>query len=375
MDGLDTELAFSVIAVIFLVTTPAGQLMTIVPIFSHLQACCGRIQEYLLKPSKDDKRIDIVRQTHAGGTSDDGPGIQTGDGSETTNIPAIVFDDVTVRPAAQAEPALKNISFQLDVGTLNVVAGVVGSGKTTLVRAMLGDLPPDYGTISVGSRRMAYCTQTAWLTNESIKSIICGLCSNTDIDEAWYRKIVTTCGLDEDIHDLPNGDDTIIGSRGVQLSGGQRQRVALSRAVYARMDTVLLDDVLSALDAKTERLVVEQLLGRDGIFRTLGTTVVLITHSTQYLSLADHIIILSDDGRISQQGTWAELRSSGQYIRDVILEDFENAERKDDVSSSAPLQNSEKAKLAPAASDETTKDLTRQTGDSAVYGRYRTSII
>ena len=368
LKSLDTELAFSVIAVIFLVTSPAEQMMRLVPEFSNLSASCGRIQEYVLKPSKDDQRLDVAGQTKNVVASNDRDGTQNGNVHETVNVPAIIFDDVAVRPAASAEPAIKNITFRLDVGTLNVIAGVVGSGKTTLVRAMLGDVPPDSGTISVRSRCMAYCTQTAWLTNESIKKIICGPSSKTEIDEAWYRRVVSACGLDEDLDKLPNGDETVIGSRGVQLSGGQRQRVSLSRAVYARMDIVLLDDVLSALDGKTEKLVVERLLGPKGIFRELGTTVVLITHSTQYLPMADRIIVLGHDGKIAEQGTWDELRSEGQYIRDVILKDSEDSDKKDNDKASEVPRKPEKDIALPIPADETVKDLTRQTGDLAVYG-------
>ena len=363
LNSLDTEIAFSAIAVISLVTSPTEQLMSLVPNFTSTMASSGRIQEYLLKTPKDDQRLDIPRQVKSSTTSNDGLGTQNGNVHEEVETPALVFDDVTVRPAAKAEPALHNVSFQLNVGTLNVVTGVIGSGKTTLVRAMLGDLPPDSGTISVHSRRMAYCAQSAWLTNESIKNIICGPSRKTGVDEAWYRRVVTACGLDEDIGNLPNGDDTVIGSRGVQLSGGQRQRVALSRAVYARMDVVLLDDVLSALDAKTEKLVVEKLLGPKGIFRDLNTTVVLITHSTQYLPLADRVIVLGDDGKIAEQGTWAELRSSAQYIRHVILKDSD-----EENDNNADPKSSEKTKATPVALDETSNDLTRQTGDLGVYG-------
>lgn len=370
LDNLDTELAFSVIAVISLVTSPVQQLMLLAKGLSDLLASSGRIQEYVLKPSKDDRRLDITHQVGDDPTSNGGIKTHNGSSFEAVNTSAIVFNDVTVRPAAQAEAALKNITFQLNFGTINVVAGVVGSGKTTLVRAMLGDVVPDSGTISVRSRRMAYCTQTAWLTNESIKNIICGPSSKTTIDEAWYRRVVNACGLEEDLKSMPNGDDTVIGSRGVQLSGGQRQRVSLARAVYARMDIVLLDDVLSALDAKTEKLVVEKLLSPKGIFRDLGTTVVLITHSTHYLPLADRIIVLGDDGKVAEQGSWGELRSSGKYIRDVILRESEDSEEKDTDENVTVLEKSEKGNGISTAPDETVQDLTRQTGDVKIYGQY-----
>jgi ATP-binding cassette subfamily C (CFTR/MRP) protein 1 len=144
---------------------------------------------------------------------------------------------------------------------------------------------------------MGYCAQTPWLQNGTIQQNICGFIDESDIDKVWYRTVLYACALEQDMALLDEGDQSMVGSKGVTLSGGQRQRVvgvldclrrmdanklqALARAVYARLNIVLLDDVLSALDSNTERQIVERLLGANGMFRKLGTTVVLVTHSSK----------------------------------------------------------------------------------------------
>ncbi|KAK6200636.1 hypothetical protein LQW54_009679 [Pestalotiopsis sp. IQ-011] len=296
-----------------------------------------------------------------GETTDNGAGSQ--DSSKKTNI-AISFDNVSLKPAASAKTCLEDINIKIPQGSLNVVCGAVGTGKTTLARAMLGDVPPEKGTITVSTKRIGYCAQKPWLINASIKKIICGPIPDSDIDEGWYNTVVHACGLVEDIEHFNKGDKATVGSRGVTLSGGQRQRVAIARAVYARPSIIILDDVLSALDAKTEVHVAEQLLGRKGIFRSLGTTVILITHASQHLPLADHIIVLAES-KIAEQGSWAQLRSSTGYVSELQVKESSGASEQDAVI--------EKPTTVPGTSgpsDVELMDLTRRTGDISVYWYY-----
>ena len=128
---------------------------------------------------------------------------------------------------------------------------------------------------------MAYCAQSVWLPNRNIQQIVTGSEQNNNIDIQWFEKVLHACDLESDIEGLPRGDQTLVGSKGVTLSGGQKQRLALARAIYARQPIVLLDDVLSVLDARTERRIVDRLLGKSGLLRQLRTTVILVTHTSK----------------------------------------------------------------------------------------------
>lgn len=112
--------------------------------------------------------------------------------------------------------------MRLETATTNMIAGPIGSGKSTLLKAILGEVP-FAGEISVSSHRIGYCAQTPWLLNGTIRQNVLGLTDNQDIDETWHRTVMHACALDEDVSLLDGGDQTTIGSRGLNLSGGQRQ--------------------------------------------------------------------------------------------------------------------------------------------------------
>jgi len=226
-DSLDPTIAFTSIAIITLVTSPANMLLAVFPQFASVYGCATRIQKYLLEPSRDDKRIllepdlsvsDSNRNEHAGENGVNGK--PTIDQSVS-----VIIEDVVLRPAATADICLDGLSVQLKKGSLNVICGAVGTGKTTLARAILGDVTPDSGSVSVSTKRIGYCAQKPWLINASIKMMICGPAGQTEIDEEWYKTVIRACGLEEDIEQLSGGDSEAVGSRGATLSGGQRQRV------------------------------------------------------------------------------------------------------------------------------------------------------
>ncbi|KAL1899178.1 hypothetical protein Sste5346_003100 [Sporothrix stenoceras] len=271
--AIDVNMVFTSIAIINIVTSPMVSLLSTVAEIAAMVADFDRMQTYLVSPDREDKR-EIINNRY---TDADG------DSTHTADRVAANIDNVTIRPASTADPVLKNINAVLKDGNLVVVSGAVGTGKTTLAKALLGDLPPDSGVIQTAYGSIAYCSQTAWLINGTVKDIICGP-PNDDrtADEDWYRRVVHACNLEEDFDQMPNWDQTVIGSRGITLSGGQKQRVALARAVYARKSLIILDDVLSALDATTERHIVDNLIGPKGLFKEFGTTVLLITHAVYY---------------------------------------------------------------------------------------------
>ena len=133
-----------------------------------------------------------------------------------------------------------------DRGTLTLVVGVTGGGKSSLLSALLGEIRRVKGRVSVGGST-AYCPQQAWCQNASLRDNI--VFGDAGKDDARYGACIEACALGPDISSFPGGDGTEVGERGVSLSGGQQARVALARALYADADVYLLDDPLSAVDA------------------------------------------------------------------------------------------------------------------------------
>jgi ABC-type bacteriocin/lantibiotic exporter with double-glycine peptidase domain len=197
----------------------------------------------------------------------------------------------------QKQLILENINMEVAPESMVIISGPVGSGKSSLLRSILGEIVPAHGLMKLSTRRIAYCAQRPWLPSGSIKEVIYGI--TDQVDERWYHEVSDLCCLIHDFNSLPDGDETQIGSRGLNLSGGQRQRVvsyfdslcvgrvnkmqALARALFARCHLVLLDDCFSGLDGETESKVFNNLFGPTGLFRRLKSTVVLVSNSSKFL--------------------------------------------------------------------------------------------
>lgn len=168
---------------------------------------------------------------------------------------------------------------------LTVVLGAVGTGKSGLLQALIGDLHPVSGTLKT-SGSMAYTPQVAWIRNATVKD---NIVFNSRFEEDKYLAVLKACCLLPDLETLPNGDQTEIGEKGVNLSGGQKQRISLARAVYSQADLMLLDDPLSAVDSHVARKLMKMfqspLLAKSSI--------ILCTHHIHAVHAADQIILLS----------------------------------------------------------------------------------
>lgn len=277
-NSLDTAKIFTSLSIITLLTDPAAKLLSAIPATASSLGCVDRIQAFLLSETRKDYRklLDTRPVTTAGIG-------MTGDGSrgDTTSIElqpvlrnsieedgaefAVQFSDVFARPLGAKANVLHDVSFSITPGTVNAVVGSVASGKSTLLKTILGEAELDRGTVSMSDLSTAYCSQTPWLPNTTIKRAICGPFHDiSDIDMEHYRKVLQACALDHDIALLPAGDGTMIGSSGGILSGGQKQRVSLARALFLRPKLLLLDDFVSAIDGKTRNNIVRQLFGRPG---------------------------------------------------------------------------------------------------------------
>ncbi|KAK8069803.1 hypothetical protein PG994_006419, partial [Apiospora phragmitis] len=150
---------------------------------------------------------------------------------------------------------------------------------------------------------------------QNIPQIMHNIIGFSEFDAKRYREVLLATMLDVDLETLPSGEMTNVGSNGITLSGGQKQRVSLARALYLQSDLLILDDIFSGLDADTEEQVFQRVFGPDGIARRRNSTAILMTHSVKHLPAADHIVALSIEGTVTEQGTFPELMANDGYIR------------------------------------------------------------
>ncbi|XP_036222275.2 multidrug resistance-associated protein 1 isoform X6 [Bactrocera oleae] len=223
------------------------------------------------------------------------------------------------------EQTLKNIDLTVKKGTLCAVVGTVGSGKSSLIQALLGEMDKLSGRVNtVGS--IAYVPQQAWIQNATLRdNILFGL----EYDRKRYNRVIDACALRSDIDMLSAGDQTEIGEKGINLSGGQKQRVSLARAVYSNADLYLLDDPLSAVDSHVGKHIFEEVIGPNGLLAK--KTRVLVTHGITFLPQTNNIYVMKL-GEISESGTYQELLArKGAFAEFIIQHLQESTEEVEDL--------------------------------------------
>ncbi|KAG0370512.1 hypothetical protein BGZ54_006027 [Gamsiella multidivaricata] len=210
----------------------------------------------------------------------------------------LLSDQTVDGSEAEMKPFLKNINLDIRRGSLVAVVGPVGSGKSSLLQAIVGNMMKCKGEVIRGTT-ISYASQTPWIQNATIRN---NILFDTPLDEERYKRVVKTCSLEKDLSNMPSGDETEIGERGVNLSGGQKARLSLARSVYYNADTVVMDDPLSAVDAH-----VGKRLWEDCMVQELGRkTRIIATHQLHVLSDVDYVICM-EHGRIAEQGAFADL--------------------------------------------------------------------
>ncbi|XP_039820639.1 putative ABC transporter C family member 15 isoform X2 [Panicum virgatum] len=195
-------------------------------------------------------------------------------------------------------PTLIDVELKVKRGMKVAICGMVGSGKSSLLSCILGEMPKQEGTVKVSGSK-AYVPQTAWILSGNIRD---NILFGNPYDKEKYERIIQACTLTKDIEMFANGDFTEIGERGINMSGGQKQRIQIARSIYEDADIYLFDDPFSAVDAHTGSHIFKDCVM--GILK--DKTVLYVTHQVEFLPAADLILVMQG-GKIVQKGKFDEL--------------------------------------------------------------------
>ncbi|KAF1980408.1 P-loop containing nucleoside triphosphate hydrolase protein, partial [Bimuria novae-zelandiae CBS 107.79] len=355
--------AFTSLSLISLLEMSTLGFIASLPQIAAASGCLKRLEAFLhevkptgaLNQSTSLREIETLQEkTHRVAPSENG-----------TNTPIFSFRNAILKPSSETNGfALRDINLDVNAGSFFGVTGPAGSGKTTLIKALLNRLPVINGQkLQYSEASVVYCAQTPWLPNVTIKEAIIG---ESEPDEEWYERVVSACALDEDLRNLEARDQTSVGSQGTNLSGGQRQRVALARALFCRRKVFVFDDILSGMDAHTTAHICRSVFSKEGMLRELGATVAVVSHSPQVLCHMDDLLRLESDGRIQQ------FHSS----QDIVSESASGSSQSSQTSEvEANLTSADQKAMVTAEAEEAEViDTARQTGDWALYKHYITSV-
>ncbi|ROW00912.1 hypothetical protein VPNG_08274 [Cytospora leucostoma] len=373
---LDITTMFTSYSYLILLSDPLIYLFDNVPQVLSAAACLGRIQEFLDKDPRKDFRISFERGQYPPEKPSRGlasVGDQSGD-----NPPMVTISEGNFGWTEETM-ALVNIDLAIPTQQLTMIVGPMASGKTTLCKVLLGEVPVSKGQFVLASslRRIGFCDQSPFLANETIQHNIVGF---SPFNQGRYSEVIEATMLTVDLLALPQGDETKVGSNGITLSGGQKQRVSMARALYLETEFFLFDDILSGLDADTEEQVFRRVFGPNGLIKRRGATAVLCTHSVRHLPSADQIIALAD-GSIVEQGNFDDLMANQKYVHGLGLK-LQAPEERSLASFGIAVESenftTESLLLAkaPTKTDIQSENelATRRHGDRKVYKHYYRSI-
>ncbi|KAI1780096.1 canalicular multispecific organic anion transporter 1 [Hypoxylon cercidicola] len=277
---LPVDIAFPALQLFTMLESSLKELPSLITTLLNASIAMGRLETFMSEPDKED-------------------------GSYNDTPSEIEFRGASFVWPTNGKLVLEDLDLHFTPG-LTVVCGKVGSGKTALLEAILGELNQVKGDCALPNEMVGYCAQSPWLQNMSIQD---NILFNFPLDKSRYNEVLDTCELMPDLANFAHGDKSHIGENGIGLSGGQKARVALARAVYCQSRILLLDDPLAALDHHTAQSIVRKLF-RGSLLE--GRTVVLVTHRVDLcLSLADQVVEITD-GK-------ARIVDSEEYPREIEM--------------------------------------------------------
>ncbi|PNP80958.1 hypothetical protein FNYG_05425 [Fusarium nygamai] len=284
---LTTEIVFPAIALFQLLTSPLTILPAAISSVTEASVAVSRLVAFF---TADELQPDAVLHEDA----------VISPGEDSVTIQNATFKWSIHNPGT----ALEEINLSAYKGELCCIVGRVGSGKSSILHMLLGDLYKAAGTVTLRGS-VAYVAQQPWVLNARVRD---NITFGKPWDPDFYIQTIKACALVDDLAQLPNGDQTEVGDKGITLSGGQKARLTLARAVYARADIYLLDDCLSAVDQHVGRHLIEAVFGRRGLLK--DRTRILATNSTPVLLEADSIVLVRNR-KIMERGTYDQLVAKG----------------------------------------------------------------
>ncbi|OAR02511.1 hypothetical protein LLEC1_06553 [Akanthomyces lecanii] len=384
-NGFTAQVAFPTLSLISIVQMPLFYLIDTYASIPRLLACMQRIQKYLQLPEWSDKRqhysgevlpsaehhrsdanrdhdksdrieIDISRRTD--------PGITNNEGVEEA---VVELKDAWISPAGHPQAILQDINLRISRSRVIALIGPISCGKSTFLQNLIGEGTILHGAVIVAELKWAYCDQSPYLVNATVRENIIG---PNSYNEKWYQAVVEACQLLDDLAQLAAGDETVVGSDGMNLSVGQRHRVALARAVYIQADIMVLDDIFGSQDQITARAMIKKLLGPDGLLRQLKTTVVFASHLGIALDVADEVLQINHTSILHYKELDDDAMKAclvdAMGLTKQMSEEFKTME-----SPSASRQDSKQEACAEAKSEiEVAEDLIRTRGEFGLYRFY-----
>ncbi|KAH8196849.1 hypothetical protein TruAng_008990 [Truncatella angustata] len=355
--------AVTCLSILNLISTPAMQLLLAIPMGAQSVGSFARIQAFLQLSETP------VLTTTTTSSSNDTNVIMTREKSaerDETYATQHHPEQPCGQDAKGSGPVpILSPNLYFTPNSFTAITGPIGCGKSTVLKGLLSS---DEGqeSCALPSRDIAYCSQTPWIYEGTIRDNIIG---QSEMDDPWYQSVIQGCELDVDIGQAPEGDAAAVGSRGSKLSGGQRQRIAIARALYSKKPRVIFDDVTSALDGHTLSAVADKIFGRTGILRSKGTSVVLATHAVQILQLADKVLLMGKNGEIIDSGTYDQLSKRHQSFVQRQVSDSPK-QLSDSETSDAGTRLESSVGEYQTRLQTRVADLRRQKGDWRSYGFY-----
>lgn len=311
------SIAFTAISLFSILRVPLDQLGDMIAHVQESKVSVDRVEEFL-----NEEETEKYEQLQHDNVDENGKKV-------------IGFKDATfswggkeVSPEAISTAfRLMDLDIEFEIGKLNIIAGPTGSGKTSLLMALLGEmtlikgsvyLPGGYSREDVRpdpetglTESVAYCAQQAWLVNANIKE---NILFAAPYDKKRYKDVIIACALERDLEILDAGDETLVGEKGITLSGGQKQRISLARALYSNSKHVLLDDCLSAVDSHTAKWIFDNCI-RGPLMN--NRTCILVTHNLALCVPQSRYVVVLDNGKVEMQGHSEEVIASGKLGDDV----------------------------------------------------------
>lgn len=319
------SIAFTAISLFSILRVPLDQLGDMIAHVQESKVSVDRVEEFLNE--EETEKYDQLRDDNI---DDEGNKI-------------IGFKDATFswggKEASEEDVStafrLMDLDIRFEIGNLNIIAGPTGSGKTSLLMALLGEmtlikgkvfLPGGYSREDAQpnpetglTETVAYCAQQAWLVNANIKE---NILFAAPFDEKRYKDVIVACALERDLEILDAGDETLVGEKGITLSGGQKQRISLARALYSNSRHVLLDDCLSAVDSHTAKWIFDNCI-RGPLMH--DRTCILVTHNVALCIPQSRYVVYLDNGKVDFHGSSEEIMASGKLGDEVAKSKPESA--------------------------------------------------